>query len=189
MRDLATELGVGTMTIYGYFRSKDELIDAALDRAAEEVRLPPRTGAWKAQLRALMGELYRTLRKYPSGVQVRARRPILSPGALRTTNAGLGIMVEAGFDNREATRAWRSLFTYTFGFVAFTPASVPDELTREWGARLADLDLQELPWMVDAIPEAMKAMSAGADQYYHGLDLLLDGLERRLSEPEGKPAR
>src|SRR4051812_50158042 len=30
MRRLAEELGVGTMTIYGYFRGKDELLDAVV---------------------------------------------------------------------------------------------------------------------------------------------------------------
>jgi AcrR family transcriptional regulator len=179
MRDLASELGVGTMTLYGYFSSKDELIDATLDRAAEEVEFPPRRGPWRAQLRTLVGEVYRVLRKYPAGVQVRARRPILSAGVLRTTDAAMGIMAEAGFDKREAARAWRSLFTYTFGFVAFTPESVSEEVSREWAARLASFDLQQLPWLVDALPEAMEAMT-GSEQFYNGLDLILDGLERRL---------
>jgi len=179
MRELAEALGVGTMTLYGYFRSKDELIDATLDRAADEVKLPPPEGPWKAQLRSLVGEVYRVLRKYPVGVQVRTRRPILSTGVLRTTNAAMGIMVEAGLGKREAARAWRVLFIYTFGFVAFTPEPVTDEMTRDWGAQLASLDVGELPWLVDALPEAIEAMT-GSEQFYNGLDLILDGVERQL---------
>jgi AcrR family transcriptional regulator len=179
MRELAAELGVGTMTLYGYFRSKLELIDATFDRASDEVTIPPRTGSWKDQLRALCREMHRVLRKYPTAVQVRARRPLLGSGVLRTGNAGLGIMLEAGFDKREATRAWRSLFTYTFGSVAFTPESVSAEVQREWRARLASLDAAELPWLTDAAPEAAEAMSGG-EQFRNGLDLILDGLELRL---------
>lgn len=185
MRELAEQLGVGTMTLYGYFRSKDELIDATLDRAADEIELPPREGSWRAQLRALLGDACRVLRKYPAGVQVRARRPILSAGALRTTDAAMGIMAEAGLDKGEAARAWRVLFIYTFGFVAFTPESVTEDVAGEWGARLAGLDADELPWLVDALPEAIEAMT-GAEQFYNGLDLILDGLERRLAAAAGR---
>ena len=180
MRELAAELGVGTMTLYGYFRSKDELIDATLDRGAEEVRIPSPRGSWKTQLRALVKEMYRVLRKYPPAVQVRARRPMLSAGVLRTSDAAMGIMIKAGFDKGEAARAWRSLFTYTFGFVAFTPESASDEATRDWRVRFASLDVEELPWLVDALPEAMEAMT-GVEQFHNGLDLILDGLERRLA--------
>jgi len=185
MRELAEQLGVGTMTLYGYFRSKQELIDAALDRASDEVTIPPPTGSWKEQLRALVTEAYRVLRKYPTAVQIRARRPLLGVGVLRTGDAALGIMHEAGFDKREATRAWRSLFTYTFGFVAFTPESVSEDVEREWRARLASLDAEELPWLADAVPEATDAMS-GSEQFYNGLDLILDGLERRLGAGAGR---
>ena len=182
MRELAAKLEVGTMTLYGYFRSKVELIDATFDRASDEVTLPPGTGPWKEQLRALCIEMHRVLRKYPTAVQVRARRPLLGSGVLRSGNAGLGIMLEAGFDKREATRAWRSLFTYTFGSVAFTPESVSAEDKREWSARLASLDAEELPWLADAAPEAAEAMS-GPEQFRNGLDLILDGLELRLGAP------
>ena len=177
MREIAAELGVGTMTLYGYFRSKLELIDATFDRASDEVTIPPRTGSWKEQLRALCTEMHRVLRKYPTAVQVRARRPLLGPGVLRTGNAGLGIMLEAGFDKREATRAWRSLFTYTFGTVS--PESVSAEAEREWKSRLTSLDAEQLPWLTAAASEAASAMS-GAEQFHNGLDLILDGLEVRL---------
>ena len=39
MRGLAERLGVGTMTLYGYFRSKDELLDALVDAAVMETPL------------------------------------------------------------------------------------------------------------------------------------------------------
>jgi AcrR family transcriptional regulator len=179
MREVAAELGVGTMTLYGYFRNKLELIDATFDRASDEVTIPPPMGSWKEQLRALCTEMHRVLRKYPTAVQVRARRPLLGSGVLRTGNAGLGIMLEAGFDNAEATRAWRALFTYTFGTVAFTPEAVSPEAEREWRSRLANLDAEQLPWLTSAAGEAASAMS-GAEQFHNGLDLILDGLEVRL---------
>ena len=185
MRELAESLGVGTMTLYGYFRTKEELIDATLDRAADEIRVPAPEGPWRAQLRSLVAEVYRVLRKYPVGVQVRARRPILSPGVLRTTDAAMGIMARAGLAKDEAARAWRVLFTYTFGFVAFTPEPVTDQMAQQWQSQLAALSSQDLPWLVDALPEAIDAMIA-PEQFYRGLDLILDGIE---AGSEGTPDR
>lgn len=179
MRRLATELGVGAMTLYGYFATKDELLDAAADLAAQEISIPPRRGGWKAQLRALMTEIHAVLQRHPSGVQMRATAPILSAGALRSTNAGVGVMLEAGFSKREAARAWRLLFAYTFGSAVFTPAEVPDQQRREWHAQLAALPADELPWVVSLAPEAAEALG-GPQQFRHGLDLILDGLETRL---------
>jgi AcrR family transcriptional regulator len=40
MRRLAGELGIGTMTLYRYFPSKNDLVDAAIDAAAAEIVLP-----------------------------------------------------------------------------------------------------------------------------------------------------
>ena len=51
MRRLAGELGVGTMTLYGYFRGKGELLDHAIDRAARTYELSPGEGEWRPRLR------------------------------------------------------------------------------------------------------------------------------------------
>src|SRR3954447_11713640 len=73
MRRLAAELGVGTMTLYGYFRSKDELIDAALDIAGGDAGPRPRGSGWKEELRSVLQATYRNLRRHPSLVQLRLR--------------------------------------------------------------------------------------------------------------------
>ena len=167
------------MTLYGYFPTKDDLLDAVADLAAREIAIPPRRGSWKSQLRALMTEIHAVLQRHPSGLQIRARAPILSAEALRSTNAGVGVMIEAGFTKREAARAWRLLFVYTFGSAVFTPAEVPEQLRREARARLAALPADEFPWVVAVAPEAVDALG-GPQQFRHGLDLILDGLEARL---------
>ena len=176
MRRLAAALDVGTMTLYGYFRNKDELLDAAVDRASEAIRIPARRGPWRSQLRALIIEIYGTLRRYPVAVELRARGPMLSPGALRSTNAGMQILAAAGFDKGSAAHAWRLLFTYAFGFAAFTPAELSVEDQRRALAHLGALPPDELPYVVEAAPEAVAAM-VGDEPFLRGLDVILDGLE------------
>ena len=41
MNALATRLGVGVMTIYSYYRGRDELLDAMADRAAARALCQP----------------------------------------------------------------------------------------------------------------------------------------------------
>lgn len=179
MRRLADELGVGTMTLYGYFRDKGELLDALADSAAGGERLPPRRGSWRAQLTALMTAIRDAVERHPALAAIRLDRPLLSPGVLRATERGYQILGEAGFGPTEAARAYRALFTYTLGFASFGAAAAADEARREARAALARLPPEEYPALTAAASAAAGAM-AGDAQFRHGLELMLDGLEARL---------
>src|SRR4051795_7522907 len=52
MQRLAQRLGAGTMTLYGYFRGRDDLLDAVVDAAVHGAELPRSPGPWREQLRA-----------------------------------------------------------------------------------------------------------------------------------------
>jgi AcrR family transcriptional regulator len=188
MRRLADELGIGTMTLYGYFRDKDELLDAVVDAAAARIEVPRRRGTWKSQIRALMEQIRTALTEHPIGVLLRLERPMWSPGALRVSEAGVRILREAGFSRAEAARAYRSLFNYTFGFAAFSPREVSEEVRRKALAALAALQQDEYPALIDARSELADAVG-GEAQFHHGLDLLLDGLEAKLKVGSRKASR
>jgi AcrR family transcriptional regulator len=182
MRRLAEELGVGTRTIYGYFRSKDELLDAVVDiggeRIARRVAELESGGSWKPRLRELMIGVHEDLTTHPGIVELRYKRPLLSPGALKLTEIAMRALRDAGFSKREAGRIYRILFVHTFGFCAFGPGprSAPDR-DRSIAA-LRALPADQYPTLVDAAVEASDSL---ADQtlYEVGLDALLDGLGDR----------
>src|SRR3954464_12450051 len=71
MRRLAAELEMGTMTLYGYFRTKDELLEAVVEEAAAWHRLPDAEGSWKERLRALARGMRQALGRHPSLIEVR----------------------------------------------------------------------------------------------------------------------
>ncbi|MFZ0715926.1 TetR/AcrR family transcriptional regulator, partial [Mycobacterium sp.] len=59
MRQLADELGVGVMTIYGYVQNKNELYEAVFELAFSEVSAPSTEECeWHELVRATVGELY-----------------------------------------------------------------------------------------------------------------------------------
>jgi TetR/AcrR family tetracycline transcriptional repressor len=188
MRRLAAEAGIPTATLYGYFRDKDELVDAVIDLAASRSPLPELTGPWRAQLQDLMRWLRRGLVRHPDLVKVRLERPILSRGALRLTEMGMGILLEAGFARAEAARAYQMLFVYTFGSAAFAPHGDPDEHQRQVRATYTLLPPEEYPMLSSSISEAAAAIS-GEEQFEYALERLLDGLEATLGRRNPRARR
>jgi AcrR family transcriptional regulator len=180
MRALADRLGVGTMTLYGYFRNKDELLDAVVDSAVGDADSPVLEGDWRERLRRVVLNARRSLLRHPSLVELRVRRPVLRPEALRFSERCLAILRDAGLDVREGTAAFRLLFTYTFGFAALSPAGSTEEDRRAALAALAALPPEEYPSLTEAREEASRAMG-GEEVFEYGLDRILDGLEARLA--------
>ena len=178
MRRLAAELGIGTMTLYGYFRTKDEVLDALVDAGATHLfETPSKARSWDARLRELFLNLHRSHLEHPAVVELRYKRPLLSPGALGFTEMCMEILTAAGFDNREAARAYRLLFVYTFGFSAFGPGRRPQADREQTVAALSGLPADLYPVLLGAAREAADAM-ADVTLFEFGLDLVLEGLKK-----------
>jgi len=182
MRRLAERLDVGTMTLYGYFPSKRELLHGVLDAAVADRSGAPEPGeGWRPQLSALVGLARRNMLRHPALVEIRVREPVLRPEALRMSEEALRILLGAGFTSREAAQAFRLLFTYSFGFAAFSPADTVDQDRAAARAAIAALAPDEYPALTGAAAEAVEAMG-GEEAFDYGLERILDGLELRLAD-------
>jgi AcrR family transcriptional regulator len=180
MRRVAEVLGVGTMTLYGYFRDKAELLDAVVDAAVAGPKPIAEEGPWRERLRELMLSSHQRLDEHPGLVQIRLRRPVLRPDALRFAETGLGILIEAGFTPAEGARAFRLLFTYLFGFAGLSPARSTVEARSQAADAIAALPPAAYPNLTSSAAEVSHAM-AGEEQFAYGLERILDGLEARLT--------
>jgi AcrR family transcriptional regulator len=180
MRRLADELGVGKMTLYGYVRSKDEVIDAVIDVAVALGERPELRGTWREQLAALMRTRRRNLNAHPALVAIRFTRPIVRPEALRFGEAGMQILTSAGFDPEEAARAFRLLYTYVAGYAGLSPDATAEQARRQVAVAVAGLPPDEYPALTKTAA-AFSAATAGDDSFEYGLELILDSLEARLA--------
>src|SRR3712207_4916765 len=54
VRRVAAEVGIPPTNLYGYFRGKDELVDAVINLGARRSPLPEVSGHWRAQIGDLM---------------------------------------------------------------------------------------------------------------------------------------
>jgi AcrR family transcriptional regulator len=179
MRALARQLDVGTMTLYGYFRDKRELVDAMVDALAERAPVPALRGSWRARLAELMTYLHRSLAAYPELARLRVAQPIVTPGAFRFTEAAIAVLREAGFDAAAAARHFRTLFVYTFGVAVFSPEEHAAEHRRRSAGALAALPPDEFPTLSGQLVEMLDSLDP-EPQFRHGLELILDGIEARL---------
>ena len=180
MRRVAARLGVGTMTLYGYFADKDALLDAIIDASGAELAPPAPDGDWKSSLRTLMLALHAQLTEHPFLVELRLRRPIVSPQAMRWTETALGILQGAGLTAGEAMQAFRPLFVYAFGHAAFNPRADESDAAARARAAVLMLPRHEYP-LVTAAAEELAQVMVGEEPFELGLDLLLDGIEARVA--------
>src|SRR5687768_4559806 len=89
MRRLAATLGAGTMTLYGHFGDKQELLNAVVAVAVADQPLPEFSGTWREQAHQLAGSLRQTFARHPCVVDIWVRQPVVGPGALHGPEAGM----------------------------------------------------------------------------------------------------
>ncbi len=177
MRKLADELGVGTMTLYGYFRSKEELLDAVIDASMTQGGLAVE-GTWRERAVALARGMRAYLERHPALVQIRRRQTMTRPRQFAVTEQVMRALIDAGLPRAEAARTFRLLFTYVFGYVAFSPDAAADQARADVRTSLAALPPDEYPVLTSMVDEAVAA-AAGDEQFDFGLALILDGVEAR----------
>jgi AcrR family transcriptional regulator len=123
MRRLAQDLDVWPMSLYRYFRDKDELVAALADAAAEDIAPPATVGPWREQMHELLGQARAIFARHPGGLRPQDH----GPAAARVRDAGLAILQRAGFGDDEAQRAWQALLAYTAGAAAFNSSTADYE--------------------------------------------------------------
>jgi AcrR family transcriptional regulator len=185
MRRLAQELDVWPMSVYRYFQDKDALLDALAAGAAGQVIRPSTRQSWRAQIVELFDDSRRSIAE-SSGIGARLPRAFLTPEALRLSEAAMEILTGAGFSPLAAAQAWRTLWSYTFGFATFRVAPTGEEAVRRMRAAIAGLPEDKYPALTGAPGEVVSAL-VGDATFEEGLMLILEGLEAETREGVREP--
>lgn len=135
MRRLAERCGVGAMTLYGYVRTKEELLGALADRALAEVELPDDEGlTWQEQVAAVFRSVRRAFLKHPELAQIVVTQPIDGVAAYRGAEVIFTALERAGLSDEKAIVAFETLTSFTAGFTSREAARGP--LSKKVGDRL-----------------------------------------------------
>lgn len=120
MRRLAAELGVPTMTLYGYVDGRDEVIAWVGDALLAELWHPsiPAWPAWDVWILDCAERLLGLLQAHPIVLERYLRRPMATPHALERMEAMLEVLERAGFPEQLASSIYAAIHTYTIGFAA-----------------------------------------------------------------------
>ena len=176
MQRVAAQLGVPTMTLYGYVRSKEDLLDAVLDAAVRETPPVVPNGSWREALRALAFQARALLNQHPALLLARLERPVLRPEALGFWEAALTVLLDAGLEAQDAARCFRLLFTYVFGFSALSPDRTSDTMADEAARAVRALPAPAYP-SLHRTAEAFAAATGGDATFGYGLERILDAID------------
>jgi len=115
IRSLGAELGVAPMTLYWHVGTKDELLALVLDELIGRVAVPEPGGHWTDRVAALLRDLRRVYLRHPQAAPLLSTRPATGPNALDRTEALVGELRSAGFDDAQVPLIYRTLLNYTTG--------------------------------------------------------------------------
>jgi len=176
MRAVAARLGAVPMALYNHFATKEQLVDALLDRVLSRFEPEPAGEDWTDDLRRFACAHRRLLVAHPWAVAPLFTQPNPGMSSVRIGEHALGILRRAGFSNPQAVAAFSGIIALNYGWSSFTSAREldPQGLSHDVGATLAALPVTDYPLTVDVAGEMG---DYGSDRHYDFvLDRLLDGL-------------
>jgi AcrR family transcriptional regulator len=174
MRRLAEHCGVGVMTIYGYVRTKEELLAVLADRYLAEIELPDPAGRWQDQLVALYCSVREVMLKHPTLVPIIANQRLDRRSAYRGAELVCAALRANGMSDREVITSFATITSFTVGSVQRELAAL------ESPARpgLAWLPAAEFPNVVSLFGPLL---TGDAEQIFHnGLQLVIDAIASRM---------
>jgi AcrR family transcriptional regulator len=186
MRGLAQELGVVPMALYKHVANKDELLDGMVDIVFGEIENPAIGGDWRSQMRRRALSAREALKRHGWAIGIMETQTP-GPANLANHNAVMGCLREAGFSFEAAVHAYSVQDAYIYGF-ALQEKTLGLETAQSAG-KAAQRRAQENAPLVDDYPYLAEIVArlpgTGFDtavEFAWGLDLILDGLDRRRRE-------
>jgi AcrR family transcriptional regulator len=101
MSRVAAKLGVATMSLYRYVRSKNELLALMVDAVFWHAPDTTSTPDWRAALALWAREHLAVLREYPWVVRIPLSGPPITPNLVRWFEAGLAALAGTGLRERQ----------------------------------------------------------------------------------------
>lgn len=183
MSGLAKALGSGTMSLYRYVESREDLLILAADHALGPGR-SLEGSAGKDRLRRWVWDLRRTYEEHPWLTSMPVGTEPLLPSYLRRLESGLACLDPIGVSGARAITVLTMLWTYTRGDVEQTTqlsafaAGQPGEINRLAASRVRALSGSA------GLPRVLAALENDVDpktddeEFDAAIDLIIAGLMR-----------
>ncbi|HEY3844373.1 MAG TPA: TetR/AcrR family transcriptional regulator [Acidimicrobiales bacterium] len=190
MPALAKHLKSGVTSIYWYFRSKDDLLEALTERVTKEMylKLPPiGDGAWDDELVDYFTAFRSLLERMPIYREVfayRARllftRSAFAPAIFRRLDDGLSLFMRAGLSAEQAAEVFNACSNFTRGFVILEHGLESETVDPATTERLHHLDPSKFPTL-GQFEDFERVMWLDDSQFQFGLRLLIAGIRQQYA--------
>ena len=192
MRNLAEELGVEAMSLYYHVANKEALLDGIVEVLGREIEDAlggfgvPDGIDWKTALRSRILTARSVMLEHPWAPGVLESRTTMSMVLTHYFDGLLGIMREGGFSYDLGHHAMHALGSRALGFSQelFNPADDADSAASD---ELLEQMASQLPYIMGMLvevahddPDSTLGWCDDQSEFVFAVDLLLDGLERRL---------
>lgn len=204
MRRIASELRAGTMTLYHYVRTKDDLLALMDDAIMGEVLIPEGEfpADWRGATRAIALRSHQAFLRHPWALAA-LQGAIPGPNALRHVEQSLAALANTDLDVGAKIQVTGIVDDYVLGHAMRMhehgpngdgahagPSGATDIVETMIAFTERELSTGEYPnlteWMGDDVRGAWEASAEhfiGAERFERGLDALLDGLTLRYDLP------
>jgi AcrR family transcriptional regulator len=184
MRRIATELRVGTMSLYHHVADKDELLELMSDATSAELIVPGEIlGDWREALRQIAHRTRDAFLRHPWLIDTAGTRPVVTPNSLRHVEQSVAVVAGLDVDRETAIAMVMATDDYTIGHVfrqsRFGTGRRP-LASEEERARVRELlDAGEFPHLAQVFADADN-IAPPPDTFDAGLEWLFDGMQATL---------
>jgi TetR/AcrR family transcriptional regulator, tetracycline repressor protein len=172
MRQIAARLGVTATALYYHFHDKNELLDRVSGHIMDSIEIPARRLPWSERLRQVVLNQQATLIAFPGLARFLVHHRE-SAGALRWIETILSVLHDAGFPDKEMTRALATLsfFVHPLTLVDDRPhPGLQQVYRRKPLEQRLQTDLSRYPCLTQLLPALIEA------PYESYLPVALDGV-------------
>jgi len=193
MRRLAAELGAGTMTLYHYVRTKDELLSLVNDTVMGELLVPAGQlpDDWRAAITMIATRSRDAMRRHPWSLDIRDD-PGPGPNGVRHFDQSMQAVMSLDLTLGEKFELVTAVDEYVFGFClaersnAVDLDAMPEEMVAYVERLAATGEYPTLTALSDEYGtrgafEVLRAQIADPDRFGRNLARLLDGFAAGLT--------
>jgi AcrR family transcriptional regulator len=182
MRRLGRELGVEGMALYTHVRHKSDLLDAMAERILEELDTDfDRSAPWQERVRRGALAWAELQAGHPRAFPLVYRPGHGSHAVTELTEELMDALRTGGFDARGAALAYQTIVLLIDGALLGRGPATDRDLQQTWRRAARAVPGDRYPRFAEVAPQA--ATLTWREIIDSGLELLLAGLEARVTEP------
>jgi len=125
LRNLARELGVGTTTLYGHVRTRDEIVAGVVGLFLDEVDASPDPGeGWDDGLRRVGRSLRAVAHRHPAAFPLVAMAPVDEPPVVDYARRMAELSRDGGISSERFIESWEVIDAFLTGFLLMETAAL-----------------------------------------------------------------